>query len=332
MRVLDESAGFPEGWEATAVSIGAYDGLHLGHRALLGELQARARERGLASVVVTFDRHPAAVVRPSSAPMLLTDVDQKLELLATTGIDGVLVVRFDADRAAQPPESFVVEILVERLRARLVVVGSDFHFGRARRGNLALLSEMGRQHGFAVEGIDLVPAGTSPPGRDEVTVEPISSTRIRSLLSEGRVEVAAALLGRDHEVRGVVVPGDGRGGRELGYPTANIRVPAEILLPKDGIYAGWATVGDGRPRAMVASIGTRPTFYDPHGSRDGGAGDGRSLLEVHILDFSGDLYGEPLSVRFRRRLRDEAKFDSADDLVAQMDRDVSEARRLLAAP
>ncbi len=295
--------------EGSAVTIGAYDGVHLGHRALLHELRRRAKEAGLRSVVVTFDRHPALVVRPESAPKLLTDLDQKIELLGACGIERALVVPFDARRAEEPAEDFVAEVLVEGLRARLVVVGEDFHFGHGRKGDVGLLTEEGRRRGFAVEGVSLSSQGG----------EAVSSTRIRRLLDLGEVEAAATLLGRDHEVRGPVVRGDGRGGAELAMPTANVAVPAEIALPGDGVYAGWCSDAAGVRHPAAVSVGTRPTYY--------GGQPGPRLLEAHLLDFSGDLYGVAVAVTFHRRLRAQRRFTSSEELAAQMVADAEEARR-----
>jgi riboflavin kinase/FMN adenylyltransferase len=318
VKILSEGDRLPAGWGATAVSIGAFDGVHLGHRALIGEMKLRASELGVASVVVTFDRHPATVVRPESAPKLLTDLPHRLELLASTGVDGVLVARFDASRAAQAAEDFVLRVLVDQLRVRLVVVGQNFHFGRGRVGDLALLAKLGESYGFDVEGVELV-AGDRGRAGDSGGSGPISSTRIRALLAEGQVEEAAELLGRDHEVRGTVVRGDGRGGAELGCPTANVAVDPAIALPKLGIYAGYADGPGFTDAPMVASLGVRPTY---HSSAD-------PLLEVHLIDFEGDLYGAELKVRFRRRLRDEVAFSSSAELVAQIERDLADARRTL---
>ena len=208
----------------TAVTIGAYDGVHLGHRALLRDLSERAAAEGLSTVVVTFDRHPASVVRPDSAPKQLTSLEQKLELLAECGIGRTLVVPFDEARADETAEEFVQEVLVDQLGARLVVVGEDFHFGHGRKGNVELLRRLGAEHGFEVVGVGLTDDGS----------EPVSSTRIRGLIAEGDVAGAARLLGRPHEVRGPVVRGDGRGGPELGFPTANMAVDDDIALPADG--------------------------------------------------------------------------------------------------
>jgi FAD synthetase len=200
MEIVTEASTSTPPVGGSAVTIGAYDGVHLGHRALLAELRARAGERGLATVVVTFDRHPATVVRPESAPKLLCDLDQKLELLEAAGVDRTVVVHFDEERANETAEDFVEVMLVEGLDARLVVVGEDFHFGHGRKGNVALLREMGSTAGFAVEGV-LLEADPGPTGSD---LEPISSTRIRKLVGGGRVEEAAVLLGRPHQVRGTV--------------------------------------------------------------------------------------------------------------------------------
>jgi len=297
----------------TAVTIGAYDGVHLGHRALLADLVARARAAGLSPVVVTFDRHPASVVRPESAPPLLTDLDQKLELLAECGIERTLVVPFDRARADESAEDFVRAVLVETLEAKLVVVGEDFHFGHRRRGNVALLRELGQEHGFEVVGVRLT-------GED---LAPVSSTRIRSLVAAGDVVGAAALLGRPHEVRGPVVHGDGRGASELGFPTANLEVSTDIALPADGIYAGYYRRPDGTGYLAAISVGRRPTFYDPASAS--------VLVEAYLLHFEGDLYGELGRVSFVRRLRDERQFDSVDALIAQMHDDVADTERLLTA-
>jgi riboflavin kinase / FMN adenylyltransferase len=225
----------------SAVTIGIYDGVHLGHRALLGELGLRARAAGLTTVVVTFDRHPSSVIRPGSAPALLCDLDQKLELLEAAGVDRTVVVPFDNDRANETAEEFVDGVLVEGLGAKLVVVGEDFRFGHGRKGDVALLQDMGSQSGFEVEGISLQ-ADRDGSG---VLAEPISSTRIRHLIAEGSVEKAAVLLGRPHQVRGPVMHGDHRGGAELGFPTANVGVPEGICLPAAGIYAGFYERPDG---------------------------------------------------------------------------------------
>ena len=297
----------------TAVTIGAYDGVHLGHRALLRDLTARATAAGLSTVVVTFDRHPASVVRPDSAPKQLTDLEQKLELLADCGVERTLVVHFDEARAAESADDFVQEVLVDQLGARLVVVGEDFHFGHARRGNVELLRRSGEEYGFEVVGVSLTGDGSAA----------VSSTRIRALLAAGDVEGAADLLGRHHELRGTVVRGDGRGGPELGFPTANLRLPDDIALPADGVYAGHYRREDGTVHRAAINVGRRPTFYEP--------GTAPVLVEAYLLHFDGDLYGERARVSFARRLREEQRFDSVDDLIAQMRADVEATERVLAS-
>ncbi len=297
----------------SAVTIGAYDGVHLGHQHLLAELRRRAAAAELQTVVVTFDRHPATVVRPESAPLLLTDLDQKLELLAACGVDRTLIVPFDHRRADQSAEEFVDEVLVEATRAQLVMVGADFHFGHGRKGDVALLGDIGARVGFVVKGIVL-----HADESDEV----VSSTRIRRLVAAGDVAEARRLLGRPHQVRGVVGHGDGRGGAELGYPTANVELPDGLALPAEGIYACWYRRPDGTVHPAAVSLGRRPTFH--HHSD-------RPVLEAHLLDFDGDLYGERAEVGFVTRLRDEVRFDQVSQLVAQMARDVEATRRVLAA-
>jgi riboflavin kinase/FMN adenylyltransferase len=299
----------------SVVTIGAYDGVHLGHRAVIAEVRRRAAAASLQSAVVTFDRHPASVVRPESAPRLLTDLEQKLELLAATGVDRALVITFDEARSHEPAEDFVREVLVGCLGAKVVIVGEDFHFGHQRKGNVELLRTMGEELGFEVEGLALVGASGAPAEQGAR----VSSTAIRHALVEGDLSAAEAMLGRPYEVRGIVAHGDER-GRELGYPTANVSVPGDILLPADGIYAGWFGRADGTLLPAALSLGRRPTFYvEAHAS----------LLEAHVLDFEGDLYDEHVRVRFVARLRGEERFESVEDLVAQIGRDCEEARKIL---
>lgn len=315
MQVIRDAESCPTPPHGTVVTIGAYDGVHRGHQAVIGNVRHLAGDRGMQTAVVTFDRHPAAVVRPESAPKLLTDLEQKLELLASTGVDYTLVLHFDEARSKEPAEDFVNEVLVGALNAKAVVVGDDFHFGHQRRGNVALLSEMGAELGFDVVGIDLV----GLDGRPADVEARVSSTVIRRALTDGRLAEANEMLGRLHEVRGQVMDGDKR-ARDLGFPTANVAVPDEICLPADGIYAGWYLRADGQRLPAALSLGRRPTFYENAET---------SLLEAHILDFEDDLYGEVARVQFEQHLRDELKFDSAEALVEQMHRDVAQARALL---
>jgi riboflavin kinase/FMN adenylyltransferase len=313
MEVIRDVESCPRPESGTAVTIGAFDGVHLGHRAVIASLREVADERGLQSAVVTFDRHPASVVRPESAPLLLTDLDQKLELLAECGVDYTLVVRFDEVRAKEAAPDFVEEVLVGCLNASLVAVGEDFHFGHRRSGNVALLEQMGADLGFDVVGHRLVGLDDAPDAA------PVSSTRIRAALRDGEIDAATEMLGRPHEVRGTVGHGDAR-ARDLGFRTANLDVPETICLPADGVYAGWYLTPDGVAHPSAMNLGRRPTFYEQAD---------RSLLEAHLLDFDADLYGQPARVQFVRRLRDELKFDSVEALVEQMARDVDDTRALL---
>ena len=292
-----------------AVAVGVYDGLHAGHRAVLALLRRRAAELGgLETAVVTFDPHPLQVVAPEHAPLLLTGIAHRLELLAETGVDLVAVVPFDEETRLLTPAAFAATVLAGALGARLVVVGENFRFGHHRMGNVASLAELGDAHGFAAEILPLV-GGQAP----------ISSTRVRAMVAAGEVEAAAGALGRPHEVRGAVVPGDGR-GRTLGFPTANIALPSGLAVPGSGVYA--VRAGEpGKPlRPGVANVGTRPTF----------AGE-EETLEVHLLDWAGDLYGATLRVAFVSRLREERHFAGPADLAAQIAADVVAARRQLGA-
>lgn len=294
------------GDRGSVVTIGAYDGVHLGHFAVIQEVRHLADTRGALSAMVTFDKHPATVVRPDSAPCRLTTLEQRLELLEATGLDLVVVLTFDEERSRESAEEFCTEVLVDGLRARAIVVGHDFHFGKDRGGNVEMLQRAGAEHGFDVLGMRLVVTGDAA----------VSSTRVRQLLREGDVASAAALLGRPHEVRGRVMHGDAR-GRELGFPTANVQVPDGVCLPADGIYAALYMTPDGTARPAAVSLGRRPQFY---------ADAQASLLEAYLLDFQGDLYDQPAAVGFVERLRGEAKFDSIDDLIKQMHADVANTR------
>lgn len=295
-----------------AVTIGFYDGVHLGHQSVIRRTQETGRRLGVPTAVVTFEPHPARVLRPESAPELLTDLEQKLELLAAQGVDTTVVVPFDEVRAAETAEEFVDEVIVGAVRARAVVVGGDFHFGKNRGGNVELLTELGREHGFEVEGLTLL-------ARPNTATEPVSSTAIRRALAGGEVVTAARMLGRYHEVRGVVARGDRRGGT-IGFPTANVAVDRAIALPADAVYAGWYLRPDGSRHPAAINIGKRPTFYQ---------NAEHSLLEAHLIDFDGDLYDEVARVQVVQLLRSEQRFDGIDALRAQLEVDVSRATEVL---
>ena len=313
MEIIRDPAWSPALEQGSVVTVGEYDGVHRGHRTVISEMHRMAAERGCATAVVTFDRHPATIVRPESAPLLLCDLDHKLELLAETGVDYTLVVEFTPEQAEVPAEMFARQVLVDCLQARAVVVGADFHFGRGRRGNVETLGAVGEEFGYEVVGLPLVKQLT---GEGEV----ISSTSIRAALSEGDVEKAHRLLGRPFEVRGVVTPGDRR-GRTIGFPTANIPTTPDLQVPADGVYAAWYVRDDGAQYPAAVNIGKRPTFYDDAE---------RSLIEAHLIGFRGDLYGESAKVRFVRRLRGEKKFDGIDSLKQQLVKDVADAAKCLA--
>ena len=293
----------------SVVTIGAYDGVHRGHQAVIAQVKATARQLGCRSVVITFDRHPASVVRPESAPKLLTDIDQKLELLEKTGVDATMIVSFDASQSTEEPASFVKRVLVDALNTQVIVVGEDFHFGVKRAGNVAMLRDLGKQFDFEVAPVQLIQ-------RPDGVTEPVSSTSIRRALAGGQVEVATNLLGRAYEVRGVVVNGDKR-GRTIGFPTANVEVPNAMCLPADGVYAGKFQCDDGSVHSCAINLGRRPTFFE-HADH--------SLLEAHLLDFAGDLSGQKVMVTFEHFLRSERKFDGLEAIKTQLQLDVEAAR------
>jgi riboflavin kinase/FMN adenylyltransferase len=278
---------------------------------VIEQLKRLAKESNLTTVVVTFDHHPASVVRPELAPLLLTDTEQKLEQLDRAGVDRAVVLPFDDERASESAEDFVDEVLVRLLDAKVVVVGADFHFGHRRTGNVDLLRNKGLDRGFAVYGVNL-DAGENG--------EVVSSTRIREALGAGDVGLAAAMLGRSFELRGVVVHGDGRGGAELGIPTANFEFAPGMAVPGTGVYAGVYRGAQGKAWPAAINIGNRPVFYGQGGS---------VVCEAHLVGFDGDLYGERASLTFVRRLRDDQVFTSVEDLVVQIRRDIDATRETI---
>lgn len=319
MVIIEDFSACPWPGRSSVVTIGAFDGLHIGHRTVIDRVVDLARGGSGGSdpslaVLITFDRHPASLVRPESAPKLLTEHDRKLELLAETDLDATAVIRFDEEQAAEDPEDFVERVLVRCLRARTVVVGEDFHFGRGRKGNVALLRRLGQVHGFEVVPLPLL------AGIDGAA----SSTAIRGAVAAGDVAAASVLLARPFEVRGVVRRGDQR-GRTIGFPTANVEVPAHLSVPAEGVYAAWYVrdLGDGREVSLPAAvnIGRRPTFYEDAP---------RLSIEAHVIDAEDlDLYGELARLRFVERLRGEVKFADVDELTEQLRQDVDRARHIL---
>jgi len=292
-------------WSQPVLALGNFDGLHRGHMKIIDRVRRRAGERGGTPAAMTFDPHPPRVVRPDKAPPLLMTKPQRLEALARSGMQGVAVVRFTPDLSQWEPEMFVRTVLVEWLRVVEVWVGANFLFGHNRAGNFSVLRSLGARYGFRAEKID--------PVRYKDFV--VSSTRVRRLVSEGRVDEAGALLGHHYFVDGVVVRGAGR-GRELGFPTANVRSDNE-LPPPSGVYATAATI-DGIVHASITNIGMRPTFGDVD----------RPVIEVHVFDYSRDLYDQRIRLSFLQRLRDERAFADVDALRAQIEADCRSARRL----
>ena len=332
-RGLDD---VPAGFGPSVVTIGNFDGVHRGHASVLSALAADARAAGLASVAITFTPHPLQVHRPQDAPPLLTGDDDRLEMLARTGLDAVLLCTYTLDFARQSPEDFVATYLVGALRAKVVVVGRDVRFGRQNAGDLATMQELGRRLGFSVEVVQDVTAQAGEPGGHvgadgDALSRRWSSTWVRELLADGDVVQAARVLGRPHRIRGTVVHGDAR-GRELGFPTANLGPDATGMVPADGVYAGWlvrARHADGRAigddeadRVLPAavSIGTNPTF------------DGEQRrVEAYVLDRTDlELYDEEVVVELVERLRPTLRFDSVDQLLVQMADDVVQVRTVLA--
>jgi riboflavin kinase/FMN adenylyltransferase len=289
----------------SAVALGVFDGVHLGHRAILGAAVTHARAAEATAVACTFDPHPLEVLQPDRAPLPITTLDERLALIAETGIDVTVLLPFDKELAAVEPEAFVKDVLVERLSARHVVVGFNHRFGRGARGDAALLRQLGGRLGFGLEVIE-------PFTVDGVEV---SSTAIRAALRRGDLDAAARMLGRPYTLPGKVVTGAGR-GRTLGFPTANVAPDRPVLLAP-GVYACTADVGTQRHRAVV-NIGVRPTF-DEH----------TLAVEAYLLDFSGDLYGQSIRLTFVSRVREERRFPSVEALRAQIEADVAMARQRL---
>ena len=311
VRRLDGLAALPAGLEGSVATVGMFDGVHRGHRALLDRVAAEAAASGVPAAAVTFDRHPLAVLRPGSEPPLLTTLDRKVELLGEAGMAVVLVLEFTRELSEVGAEAFATEVLFDGLAARAVVVGENFRFGHKAAGDPALLAALGRPRGIEVVAVPL------QTHHGEV----VSSTRVRAELASGDVAAAAASLGRPYAVEGVVVAGDRRGGPVLGVPTANLEVPAGIATPGDGVYAGRLTdLADPIARPAAVSVGTNPQFGTER------------RVEAHVLNFDRDLYGHRVSVGFSHRLRGQATFADVDELIAQIHADIAEARRLLAPP
>ena len=305
---LEEDLSHFESDRDSTITIGVFDGVHRGHRHLIGALVQEARDAGALAGVLTFKNHPITVLRPGVEVRFLTDLDERVRLLKELGVDFVVPVRFDRELAGLSSRDFLLR-LYEKLRMRRLVVGPDFAMGRDRDGTLETLPAIGESVGFTFESVDLMTD----------TAGVVKSTTIRNSIIEGDVSRGARLLGRNFAVNGVVAHGEER-GRELGFPTANLELGPGLIFPGDGIYAAWAHLESGTYMAAT-SIGVRPTFDD---------GENRTI-EAYLLDFSADIYDQPLRLEFVQRLRGEEKFDSIQALLDQMDEDVHQTRDMLTA-
>ncbi|WP_045212375.1 bifunctional riboflavin kinase/FAD synthetase [Desulfonatronovibrio magnus] len=295
--------------DASCLTIGNFDGVHVGHYQLITKVKKRARLMGLSSVVMTFDPHPMRVLVDKKSPPFITLTDQKLKLIDEIGVDHTLCIHFNRKLAALEPEDFVRTFLVDNLKVKELIIGYDYAFGKGRKGNFALLRELGLKYGFSVDQF--------PPVMVDGAI--VSSTRIRDLVEEGRVWEVRPLLGRFYNAEGKVITGQQRGGALLGFPTANILLKDE-LFPKTGVYAVWSEV-KGRVRPAVANIGYNPTFSNDYLS-----------VEVHIFDFNQDIYEQPFKVHFVQRLRSEIKFSGIQELKQQIEKDCFLAREILSTP
>lgn len=291
----------------TSVAIGTFDGVHVGHQELIRQAVEDARRHGRVSAVLTFDRHPAEVLRPDRAPGYITTPSQRAAILESMGADHLVVARFDAEMRERTPDGFLREVATGKVGARAILVGAGFRFGRNREGDVACLREAQERHGFKLHVVDPV----------MIDGQIASSTRVRNLLRAGQVSVVARVLGRNFALAGTVVEGQ-RLGRTLGFPTANLQPDFPQIIPADGIYATLVNIGTRRYMG-ACNIGFRPT-----------AGGETRTIEVHLLHFSGDLYGKALTIEFAVRLRDEVHFENLELLVEQMGRDVDQTEVLLA--
>ena len=311
MALLEEFQGFHAAEAGSAVTVGVFDGVHRGHQSLIGMLKALAAERGLTPCVITFLNHPRIVLAPGVTHSYLTTAARRVELLQATGAAYVVPLTFTRELSQLTYREFV-DVLIAKLRLRALLIGADFAMGEGRQGNGAALAELGREAGFTVS--------IAEPLR--IDGEIVSTTGVRQCVEAGEVERAKVLLGRPYALEGVVVHGEAR-GRDLGFPTANLQAPPDILVPANGIYATRATVhgatGQGVTHDSVTSIGVRPTF-----------GDGRRTIETYIMDFDGDLYGKGLTLDLVKRIREERKFTDVESLVAQIRMDVQDAHGILA--
>tara|TARA_B100000902_G_scaffold394799_1_gene451913 strand:+ start:713 stop:1660 length:948 start_codon:yes stop_codon:yes gene_type:complete len=311
IQIISDNEVLPESVDRTVASIGVFDGVHKGHQKLLDLVKNKSMSEAIPSVVITFDQHPTEVTSPENAPKVLTPLSKKILLLDELGIDYVYVLAFDESRASTPAVEFIREIFVEAIRAKAIFVGEDFKFGYKRSGNVDLLKSEGQALGISVNGVGLF-------NSEPFTEEPISSTAIRKHLKDGELSLANEKLGRPYSMSGKVVPGDQR-GRTIGFPTANIEFDEKMALPSDGVYAA-TYLGKGGVRKIAAvNIGKRPTFSNGV----------KSIVEAHLLDFEGDLYGDDATLTFYKRIRSERKFSGLEEFQLQLGIDLTQIKELL---
>jgi len=306
MEIIRKEKDFKRSFRNPVLTIGNFDGVHVGHQRIFQLVKEKAKEIGGESIVYTFEPHPVEVLAPERRPLWITTLDEKLRLIEEQGIDAIILANFTLKFASQIPEEFVRNILYDQIKVRQVFVGHDFTFGKDRRGNIALLKELGQKLGFTAEVVEAVRVGGTV----------VSSTRIREFVQKGEMQEAAKLLGRNYLLTGKVIHGHGRGSKKLGFPTANLKTTG-VLFPKPGIYAVWA-IYEGKRYEGVANLGWNPTFHDQKFS-----------FEVHILHFNQEIYGEPLRAEFVERLRDEVTFRGPEELIAQIKKDISRAKNFL---
>ncbi len=309
MNVINNLKEIKQPFINSVVTIGNFDGVHKGHQAIFHQVIEKAESIKGTSVAITFEPHPVKILKKNDPPPLITLYEQKVELIAKTGLDILICIPFNKEFAAISADQFLEEILVKKIGTRAIVIGKDYSFGKNRKGNITYLTENADRLGYEVIVTDWIPVKYNIDGR-------ISSTRVREVVMDGKVEDAVALLGRHYQIRGKVLAGRNRGGRLLGFPTANINIVDE-LCPKTGVYAVTVECSDGHYKG-VANIGYSPTFDDHV-----------FTIEVHLLDFNNDLYGQDIRVNFIKRIRDEKKFSNIDELAQQIQNDIISGRKIL---
>ncbi|MBB33767.1 MAG: hypothetical protein CL455_08980 [Acidimicrobiaceae bacterium] len=312
IKIIKDGEGLPESLSGTVATIGVFDGVHLGHQQLIALVVDKAKSLNLHSALVTFDKHPTRVTSPENAPKTLTKLERKLELFQENGIDYVYLIEFDQRRSETKAVEFFEQVFVAGVNAKFLYVGEDFQFGHRKQGDVALLKEEGEKNGISVSGIPLIQGHVNDDA-------PISSTAIRKNIENGEILLANEKLGRMFELQGKVVTGDGR-GRSIGFPTANLEVPEQLIVPREGVYAAWYEKEDGSRVKAAVNIGRRPTFEENAQI---------SSIEAHLLDFNEDLYGEIGRLLFVQRIREERKFLGVQEFQNQLEIDLTAIREIL---